>query len=145
MFRFNKDLEYALISLVEMSKVSANQLTTARQLSQKFEIPFKLLARILQKLKNGGIIHSVKGSTGGYYLTLGAHEIQLGNVMRAVRGEEYIADCLNDEGYCPQDDCGCNIKPLVKNFQDKWVSFVESITLEEFAWAELADDSTEEQ
>ncbi len=129
---------------MEIARTPPGQLMTARQLSEEFEIPFKLLARVLQKLKTGGLLLSAKGANGGYWLAKSADEIRLGSVMKAVRGDEYIADCLNDAASCAQNNCGCTIKPLIQMLQDKWVSFVESISLSEFAWAELKIDSKEE-
>lgn len=139
MFRFNKDMEYALISLVEMSRQEDGILLSARELSERYSIPYKLLARILQKLGSDGIIASVKGPRGGYSLALEPAEVKLGRVIQAVRGNERIAECLNDDGECAQDNCGCTIKPIVRVFQDKWVSFVENTTLDEFAKSELAE------
>ena len=133
MFRFNKDMEYALISLVEMSRQSETQLLSAREISERYAIPFKLLARILQKLSADGVVHSVKGPRGGYSLAEKPENIRLGQVIKAVRGEEKIADCLTVGGNCAQDECGCTIKPIIQVFQDKWVSFVENTTLDEFA------------
>lgn len=139
MFRFNKDMEYALISLVELSREDEDALLSARELSERFSIPYKLLARILQKLGADGMIASVKGPRGGYRLADTPENIRLGRVIKAVRGDERIADCLSDDGECAQEDCGCTIKPIVRVFQDKWVSFVENTTLEEFAGSELAE------
>ena len=133
MFRFNKDIEYALISLVDMCRRSDDGLVSARELSERYSIPFKLLARILQKLGADGVVHAVKGPKGGYRLEGEPEEISLGRIIRAVRGEERIADCLTEDSSCAQEDCGCIIKPIVRVFQDKWVSFVENTTLEEFA------------
>lgn len=141
MFRFNKDMEYALISLVEMSRRDGESLMSARELSERFAIPFKLLARILQKLSAHGIIHSVKGPRGGYRLAMEPKDVKLGGVIRAVRGDERIADCLTEEGNCAQDDCGCTIKPIIQVFQNKWVQFVENTTLDEFARSELAGEA----
>ena len=144
MFRFNKDMEYALISLVEMSRQDEGILLSARELSERFSIPYKLLARILQKLGSGGIIASVKGPRGGYRLVGQPADIRLGQVIQAVRGQERIADCLTEDGECAQDQCGCTIKPIIRVFQDKWVSFVENTTLDEFARSELADTAAVE-
>ncbi len=139
MFRFNKDMEYALISLVEMSHQEEGVLLSARNLSERYSIPYKLLARILQKLGGHGIITSVKGPRGGYFLALQPQDIRLGQVIKAVRGDERIADCLTEDGECAQEDCGCTIKPIVQVFQDKWVNFVENTTLDEFVRSELAE------
>jgi len=131
-FRFNKDMEYALISLVEMSRQKEFQLLSARELSQRYAIPFKLLARILQKLSTDGLIKSVKGPMGGYRLNEQPENIRVSRILMAVRGEERIADCMSPGGDCAQDKIGCIIKPLIQVFQDKWVSFVENTTLDEF-------------
>ncbi|MCG8453380.1 MAG: Rrf2 family transcriptional regulator [Spirochaetales bacterium] len=133
MFRFNKDMEYALISLVEMSRLPEDELVSARELSERYSIPFKLLARILQKLGSDGIVAATKGPKGGYRLTADPQKLTLGTVIRAVRGDERIADCLEADGHCAQEDCGCIIKPIVRVFQEKWVAFVENTTLDEFA------------
>ncbi len=137
MFRFNKDMEYALISLVEMSRQPGDELLSARVLSERYAIPYKLLARILQKLSSDGVVHAVKGPRGGYRLAEEPQNVRLGRVIKAVRGDERIADCLTVDGNCAQEDCGCTIKPIVQVFQDKWVKFVENTTLEEFARSEL--------
>ena len=91
MFRFNKDIEYALISLVEMTRMPVDQLISARELSERYDIPFKLLARILQQLSGDGIIRAVKGSRGGYCLEETPQDIRLGRILKAVRGDERIA------------------------------------------------------
>ena len=132
MFRFNKDMEYALISLVEMSRQEPGELLSARNLSERYSIPYKLLARILQKLASNGVVASVKGPRGGYELKTRPEQIRLGRVIRAVRGDERIADCLGEDGSCAQENCGCTIKPIVQVFQEKWVNFVENTTLDEF-------------
>jgi len=131
-FRFNKDMEYALISLVELSRQKELELLSARELSRRYAIPFKLLARILQKLSADGLIKSVKGPRGGYRLNEQPKNIRVGRILNAVRGEEKIADCMSSGGSCAQEEYGCIIKPVIQVFQDKWVSFVENTTLDEF-------------
>lgn len=137
MFRFTKDMEYALISLVELSRLPPNQLVSARELSERYALPFKLLARILRKLGAAGVIKAFKGPRGGYCLVEPPDRVKLGRIIQAVRGDERIADCLTKEGSCAQDACGCTIKPVIELFQDKWLNFVENTTLDEFARSEL--------
>lgn len=132
MFRFNKDMEYALISLVELSRQEENTPLSARGLSERLSIPFKLLARVLQKLGADGMIVATKGPRGGYTLAENPTDIRLRRIIKAVRGDEWIAECMGEDGACALDGCGCNIKPVIQVFQDKWVSFVENTTLAEF-------------
>lgn len=137
MFRFNKDIEYALIALVEMTRLPNGQIVSARELSERYAIPFKLLARILQKLRANGILCVIKGSYGGYYLEMEPREIRLRHIARALQVSERIADCLGEDGNCAQEDCGCTIKPIIRVFQDKWISFLENTTLDEFVQSQM--------
>ncbi|OQX28781.1 MAG: hypothetical protein B0D92_07290 [Spirochaeta sp. LUC14_002_19_P3] len=137
MFRFNKDIEYALIALVELSRLAADEILSARELSDRYLIPYKLLARILQKLGADGILNSLKGSQGGYSLALSPADVNLGRVIQAVRGTERIADCLSEDGNCVQENCGCTIKPIIEVFQNKWIHFVENTTLAEITQPEV--------
>jgi len=140
MFRFSKDMEYALISLVEMSRQVDETLLSARELSRRHTIPYKLLSLILQKLRGGGLILSEMGPHGGYRLARKPDSIRLKQIIKAVRGDERIADCLAVNRYCAQDECGCLIKPFIRVFQDKWIDFVENITLDEISTSEVRAD-----
>jgi len=131
MLRFNKDMEYALISLVEMSRQMDKSLISARELSRRCALPYKLLTLILQKLRDGGVILAVMGPHGGYRLAGKPDSIRLKKIIEAVRGDERIADCLTEDRYCAQNERGCVIKPFIQVFQDKWTNFVEEITLDE--------------
>jgi len=137
MFRFNKDMEYALISLVEMSRQADETLLSARELSRRYTIPYKLLALVLQKLRGGGVVLAEMGPRGGYRLARKPSAIRLKQIIEAVRGNERIADCLTADRRCVQDECGCTIKPFIQIFQDRWVSFVENTTLDEFSTLEV--------
>lgn len=141
MFKFSRDVEYALISLVEMSKLPPEELITAKEISTCYSIPFKLLARILQVLSNDGLIAARKGRGGGYKLMQKPADISLGRVIKAVRGQEPIAECHSSKKHCAQSDCGCNIKPIIDIYQEKWVSFVEKTTLDECLQSNLNPDT----
>ena len=55
--RFNKDIEYALISLVAMGREDG--VMSARELSDRFSIPYELLCKILQRLSHARIVSSI--------------------------------------------------------------------------------------
>ena len=50
MVKFSKKLEYSLIALSHLSQ-SQSDVTRVRDISEKYNIPHDLLAKILQKLK----------------------------------------------------------------------------------------------
>ncbi len=130
MLRINKDVEYALISLIAMGKEGS--VLSARELSTRFQIPYGLLSKILYRLAQGEIIVSVQGPKGGYRLNGTMNDITLGTVMETVHGPSRVAACLDEDGSCIQE-CNCNIKGIVRRVQNQWDRFVNSMTLSQFA------------
>jgi Rrf2 family protein len=136
MLRINKDVEYALISLIALGKQEST--LSARFLSTSFQIPYGLLSKILYRLAQGEIIESVQGPKGGYRLNGTMNDITLGAVMETVHGPSRVAACLDEDGSCIQE-CNCNIKGIVRRVQNQWDRFVNSMTLSQFAAWDNAD------
>ena len=68
MFKFSKKVEYALISLNHINRDGSCKPISVRQISDNYNIPFELLAKILQKLSKFNILDSIKVPKGGYKL-----------------------------------------------------------------------------
>ena len=94
MIRISKKVEYALIALLHIAKKSSGELTTARELSDKFSISLELMGKILQSLVKNGMIVSVQGVKGGYYLARPTEGISLSSVITAVDGPIALTDCI---------------------------------------------------
>ncbi|HUZ18064.1 MAG TPA: Rrf2 family transcriptional regulator [Spirochaetia bacterium] len=141
MLRINKDVEYALMSLMAMGK--DERVVSARELSERFQIPYGLLCKILNKLAHAQIIVSVQGARGGYRLNGTLNDITIGRVMESVHGPLRVAACLDDEGGCIQE-CNCNIKGIVQRVQNQWALFVHSMTLSQFAAWDRLDGTSDE-
>ena len=129
MFKINKDVEYALIALRAMS--GEDRVYSARELSDSYEIPAGILAKIMQRLSHGEMVKSIKGPKGGYRLTRNADQITLGSVIDAVHGPERIVPCIEDPGTCGQEDT-CTIKHGFETMQGVWLGFLNSLTLNQF-------------
>lgn len=65
---------------------SGGDLVKAASLAQSQEIPLSFLQGILLDLRRAGLLHSARGTEGGYALTRPAAEISVGDVLRAVGG-----------------------------------------------------------
>lgn len=59
---------------------------SVEELAQRQDLPRKFLEAILADLRRGGLVHSRRGSAGGYVLSRPAEEITLGEVFRIVDG-----------------------------------------------------------
>ena len=127
--KIHKDVEYALISMSAMAKEGRK--LSARVIADRYNIPYKLLTRILRQLTAAGILESIQGPRGGYRLSLPPRAVTLGAVMEAVHGAETVASCIGSGTECEQAE-GCTIRGGIRQVQDMWSGFVNTMSLADF-------------
>jgi Rrf2 family protein len=77
--------DYAVRALVELAAAGPRPLKRDR-LAAAQDIPIRFLGNILQELKTAGLVNTLRGADGGYWLALPADQITLADVIRAVNG-----------------------------------------------------------
>jgi Rrf2 family protein len=98
MFKLSKKVEYGLIAVKHIASEKNGKPCSAKEISKKYEIPYELLSKVLQKLKREKILNSVQGIKGGYKLSRKPDKITLSAVMTAIEGTSLILDCgLHDD------------------------------------------------
>lgn len=75
---------YGLVALFEIMKASEFYPITIKEISDKTNISKNYFEQILNSLRNAGIISSIKGKNGGYFLAKPAEEIMFLDVFRAL-------------------------------------------------------------
>ncbi|HAV22376.1 MAG: hypothetical protein A2X67_15300 [Ignavibacteria bacterium GWA2_55_11] len=116
MFQLSKRVEYGLIALRHMAMHPTGQVYTAKELAKEYDIPYELLAKVLQKLARSGLIFSLQGVRGGYTLGQDPNKLSVAHVIRIIEEEKpMIAECYVEGA----DSCSifdvCTIrKPLGK-------------------------------
>ncbi|MCC6397769.1 MAG: Rrf2 family transcriptional regulator [Bacteroidetes bacterium] len=116
MVRLSKRVEYGLIALRHIASQRGAEIVTAKEISDKYGIPFDLLAKVLQRLSKAGVIVSHQGVRGGYSLALDPRAVQVSTIIHAIEGTTpVIAQCMSDgPASCEVFDV-CTIKsPLTK-------------------------------
>lgn len=112
MLHINRKTEYALLALQHMhlKETEKSAVTSTREISDTYHIPYPLLAKVMQKLAGKGLIKSVQGTKGGYILAKRPADITIADVLQVFEGPIAVAECLREERItCPQWD-GCMIK-----------------------------------
>jgi Rrf2 family protein len=86
--RVSAKADYAVRAMVELaaSGGSEEQPAKGELLSAAQAIPPRFLENILGELRVHGLVHSRRGSDGGYWLARDADEITLAEIIRAVEG-----------------------------------------------------------
>lgn len=132
MLRLSKRVEYGLIALRHFAEIKDSTVCTAKEISQKYNIPHELLAKVLQKLAQAQIIQSYKGVRGGYVLGHDPTTIKISDVIHAIEHEKpMLAECYADgpESCVIFDDCTIR-RPLGK-IQKNINNFFHTMTLAE--------------
>lgn len=91
--------------------------STARDISEYYDIPYELVAKVLQQLVKKNIISSYQGVRGGYLLVKTPEKLSLMEIISAIEENYQITNCMNNnssEKDCSHFDC-CMIRdPLIK-------------------------------
>lgn len=112
-----KKVEYALIAIRHIVIQPMSSVVTAKEVAERYHIPYELMAKVLQKLTKEGLITSHHGVHGGYTFARRPSEIHISEVFHAIDGKPNIA-VIQCEAESPENCCiytTCTIRdPLVK-------------------------------
>ncbi len=115
------------MALKFMSNRKPGELTTAKDIGERFGIPFDVVARVLQSLTQKGILQSEQGAYGGYQIIKDLGRVSLFDLLMAVNGDIEIAKCISDKG-CELLD-SCNIASPMAILNSKLNAFYSSILI----------------
>lgn len=85
---------YAVMSILEIATIGKNgDPVKLAVISERLNIPVNYLEQIFSKLKNCGVVTSVRGPGGGYFLTSDAKEIFISKIIDAVEEDIEMTRC----------------------------------------------------
>ena len=131
MLRLSKRVEYGLMALQYLAKTG--EVATTREISDASNIPYDLLAKVMQSLKRDGMIDSFQGTRGGYRLMIAPSDITLERVVNSLEEIAAITECAST--HADHADCelleSCTIKEPMQKLQIKIDDLVRGVTLQE--------------
>lgn len=127
MLKLTKKIEYALIALQHMQGKNHKDITSVKEVTDKYDLPASLLAKVLQKLAKNEIIEPIQGPSGGYRLRKPLDTIKLNDFIEIVEGPVGLVDCLKDP------DCShvgtCNIRVPIERINNTIKDLFSNMTL----------------
>jgi Rrf2 family protein len=88
--------EYALLALLELaSYYQQGEPLQIKQIADKQNIPDRYLEQLLATLRRGGLIKSLRGAKGGYFLAREPWKIYLFEIVKCLEGSERQASSSN--------------------------------------------------
>jgi Rrf2 family protein len=106
----------------------------AEDLAAEQGVPANYLVQILIELKAQGLVRSLRGKQGGYFLARAPAQITLGDVLRAVHGTVFDTPALSDQ------DCPPELRSAWRKLQQTLAAAAEAINFQQ-----LLEESAEQE
>lgn len=135
MLKLNRTTEYGLIALRHLSQREEGAASSAREIADVYGLPFDILAKTLQRLKDSGMIQSAQGARGGYKLQRSLDQVTLAEFLELMEGSTSVVACAEDTAQDPSCEYQgrCQIHGIMRGLNSRLRSFLSGIRLSEFA------------
>jgi len=129
---FSKACEYAIRAMFFIAQKSApGNKIGIKEISKGIDAPEHFLAKILQDLGRKGLVQSIKGPNGGFYLEDSAKKNTLADIVKAVDGDNLFTGCGLGLKICSEKN-PCPLHDEFKIIRKKIHSMLETATVAEF-------------
>ena len=105
MLKLTRKTEYALLALGDLNRAGGGAATKVREIADHYEIPFPVLAKVMQQLARRGFVEPIQGARGGYRLRANLGEVNLWQFLEVMEGPVGIVDCLIDQDCIQLSSC----------------------------------------
>lgn len=90
---FSKSCEYAIRAMVYIvSKTGEGLRVGIKEIAKNIDAPEAFVAKILQALSRSGLVSSIKGPNGGFFIEE-KRQLPLISIVRAIDGEDLLTKC----------------------------------------------------
>ena len=120
---------YALRALLYLAWTGER--ATADRISVEARVPRRLLARILAKLSQAGLVESEQGRGGGSRLARAAGEITLRDAVEAAEGPFGVSRCIMQNRACGEGS-PCALHAAWERGQQAILQYLDAQTLDDF-------------
>lgn len=83
---------YGTIAMTEIAKGSENSPISIQKIADVIGTTKGYLEQIINNLRNAGLIISIRGANGGYYLSKSPSNISFGEIFTAIEGDFKISN-----------------------------------------------------
>lgn len=131
---FSKACEYALraVLYISIKGVDGSRLGIP-EIAQEIDAPMAFTAKILQTLARKGIISSIKGPNGGFFIDPNSEPISLSTVIKAIDGsDDVLHNCTLGLKEC-SDKFPCPIHHEVKRYKEHLRKVMSETTIQDLA------------
>ena len=121
----------AVFELAEFYLQSADSVVQLERIASQQAIPKKYLVQILLQLKRSGLVGTLRGVKGGYFLRKPPSQITLGEVLELIDGPFVPVSRASTESESTEDPLTQVVQPIFDEVRDAIRDILYNITFEE--------------
>lgn len=131
---FSKACEYSIRALIYIAKQtkSGDLKVGIDEIAKNTDSPRPFTARILQDLSKQGLVSSIKGPNGGFFIAPGSRHIMLSEVVKAVDGTKVFTSCGLGIKRCSENR-PCPLHSDFKIIRDRIVDMLKTNSIQDLA------------
>lgn len=122
--------KYGLKAMFELALSSNGEPVSLKYIAKKQGISDQYLEQIFSILKKAGLVKSVRGAQGGYYISKEASEITVADILKVLEGDMAFTECLLDKDLCENFD-SCAMKYVWAKIKESIEEVTNSISLQD--------------
>lgn len=128
-----------IAAYVARAHKAGRPLVAAAEIAESQKIALYYTQQILLRLKDGGVLESIRGPHGGYRLSRPSEQISLLDVLRASEGDTVNVICdskpIDSERCAPNAQCG--LRSVWYGLKAEVDAYLSKVTLDSLALEEL--------
>ncbi len=128
---FSKSFGYALRSVLYVALVSdEKEKTQLDKIAVALNVPRYFLGKVMNRLVKEGILSSLKGHKGGFFINETTLGVSLSRIMDITGENEQFDTCVLRQHKCNVDN-PCPLHKQAEAIKEKWQSLLSTTTVED--------------
>jgi len=117
--------------MIELAQSDSEEYIPLKAISEHQEISMKYLEMIVAILQKAGVVHSLRGKSGGYRLAKPPGEYTVGSILKLTEGSLSPVACLEQEENTCSRSGQCATLPMWKTLDKLIDDYLESVTIQD--------------
>jgi Rrf2 family nitric oxide-sensitive transcriptional repressor len=131
--RLTSFTDFALRVLMRLAGEPNRSFATG-EIASEFGISRNHLAKVVRDLADHGFISTQRGAGGGFLLARPAQSITLGDVVRALEGQNALVECFREDGGSCILTPRCRLKARLAAAREAFLRELDATTLADCAY-----------
>ncbi|HEY5596123.1 MAG TPA: Rrf2 family transcriptional regulator [Candidatus Bipolaricaulota bacterium] len=132
--QITRKTDYGLRAISELAR-RPEEATPIAHIAQRHGIPDSFLEKIMQELRQAGLVEATHGRSGGYRLARLPQQISLKEVVHALEGPIALVMCLDPNLKC-KIELGCPTSNAWTLINTRFEESLSTLTLEDILTAD---------